>query len=90
MELESALLWFSRISLVFWIGVLVWCVVSIVRKKRKEEEWLSQYMPTLQSNLRENEIKSWVTLDEFERLKEEAPSERRVRRRARARSEADE
>jgi hypothetical protein len=89
MELESALLWFSRISLIFWIGVLIWCGVSIARKHKKEKEWLSQYMPTLQGNLRETEIKSWVTLDELERLREEAPSERRARKRAQERTGAD-
>jgi hypothetical protein len=69
MELESALLWFSRISLVFWIGVLVWCGVTIARKHQKEKEWLSRYVPTLHSDIRETEIKSWITLDELERLK---------------------
>jgi len=69
MELESALLWFSRISLVFWIGVLIWCGVTTAKKHQKEKEWLSQYVPTLQSDIRETEIKSWITLDEFERLR---------------------
>ncbi len=80
MELESALLWFSRISLFFWIGVLIWCGVSVARKSKKEKDWLSQYVPTLQSQIRETEIQSWVTLDEFDRLREEGPSERRVRK----------
>jgi hypothetical protein len=70
MELESALLWFSRISLVFWIGILTWCGVTIATKHQKEKKWLSQYVPTLQSHIRETEIKSWVTLSEFERLRE--------------------
>ena len=69
MELESTLLWFSRISFVFWIGVLIWCGVSIAKKYQKEKEWLSQYVPTLQSDIKETEIKSWITLDVFERLR---------------------
>ncbi len=87
MELESALLWFSRISLFFWIGILIWCGVSVARKTKKEKEWLSQYVPTLQSQIRETEIQSWVTLDEVERLREEAPSERRVRKKGREKAD---
>jgi len=70
MELESALLWFSRISLVFWVGVLIWCGVTIASKHHKEKKWLSQYVPTLLGDIRETEIKSWITLAEFERVRE--------------------
>ncbi len=87
MDLESALLWFSRISLFFWIGVLIWCGVSVARKTKKEKEWLSQYVPTLQSQIRENEIQSWVTLDEVERLREESPSGRRVHKKKREKAD---
>lgn len=62
MDLENFLLWFSWLSLVFWSGVLIWCIASIIIRQRKEKQWLETYVPTLQSDIREPEIQSWLTL----------------------------
>jgi hypothetical protein len=62
MDIETFLLWFSWISLVFWSGVLIWCVASIVIRQRQEKKWLETYVPTLKSDIREPEIQSWLTL----------------------------
>jgi len=87
MDLESALLWFSRISFVFWTGILIWCGASIGLKYQKEKKWFSRYVPTLQSDIRETEIKSWITLDELGRVREETLSKRSVRDRREGSSE---
>lgn len=69
MEIEEILIWTSRISLVFWSVVLIWCVISIALRVKKEREWLRHYVPTLEGDLKETDIRSWTTLNEFQRYK---------------------
>jgi hypothetical protein len=80
MELDSILLWFSYLSLVFWSGVLIWCVATIVIRQKKEKEWLKHYVPTLQSDIAEPEIHSWLTLTQVEMTKEDLAGKRRARK----------
>lgn len=70
MDIDSILLWFSWISLVFWSAVLIWCVASIVIRHRKEKQWLEHYVPTLQSDIKEPEIQSWLTLTTLQDFRE--------------------
>jgi len=69
MEIEDILLWISRISVVIWGAVLVWCVASLVIKSRRERQWLDKYVPTLQRELDETSVASWDTLQEIQRKK---------------------
>ena len=62
MDFENVLLWFSWFSLIFWSGVLVWCIAAIIIRQRQEKKWLETYVPTLHSDIREPEIQSWLTL----------------------------
>jgi len=71
MELDSILLGFSYVSLVFWSAVLIWCIATIVIKQKKEKQWLEHYVPTLQSDISEPEIQSWLTLTQVELTREE-------------------
>jgi hypothetical protein len=71
MDLENFLLWFSWISLVFWSGVLIWCIASIIIRQRKEKKWLETYVPTLQSDISEPEIQSWLTLNTLTDFREQ-------------------
>jgi hypothetical protein len=79
MEIDEILIWGSRLSLVFWIGILAWCGGSLYVKAKREREWLEQYKPTLESQINEKDVRSYVTLLELEQKKEqrEAPRKRR-------------
>ena len=76
MDLEVFLLWFSKISLVVWSGVLIWCVGTLVIRARRERRWEQQYMPTLNSDIQEYDIGSWTTLNQMETLKREEAKKR--------------
>jgi hypothetical protein len=80
MEFEEILIWASRVSLVVWTGVLIWCGTSIVLKTKKERDWLNQYVPTLEGDLTESEIHSWATMTQFEDLRDDKEQARDKRR----------
>ena len=70
MDFDRVLLWFSWLSLVFWSGVLIWCIVTIIIRQRQEKKWLETYVPTLQSDIKEPEIQSWLTLTTLQDFRE--------------------
>jgi hypothetical protein len=70
MDFDRILLWFSWISLVFWSVVLIWCIACIIIRQRQEKKWLETYVPTLESDIREPEIQSWLTLTTLQDFRE--------------------
>ncbi len=78
MDFENILLWFSWFSLIFWSGVLIWCIASIIIRQRQEKKWLETYVPTLQSDIREPEIQSWLTLTTLTDFRKEQELARRT------------
>lgn len=85
MDIDTILLWFSWISLVFWSAVLIWCVASIVIRHRKEKKWLETYVPTLESDISEPDIQSWLTLTTLQDFRESEESQKKSRGKPRKR-----
>lgn len=76
MEIEEILLWYSRLSLVFWLGVLAWAVWTLVKRRKEDEEFFKSYKPTLESGLAEYEVGSYVTLSALEETQAEFNAKR--------------
>ena len=67
MEIEDILLWVSRVSVFFFVGILVWCVGTLIAKARKEKKWEESYVPTLERDMDAKNIGSWETREAMER-----------------------
>jgi len=63
---------------VFWSGVLIWCIASIIITQRQEKKWLETYVPTLQSDIREPEIQSWLTLTTLTDFREQQDASKKA------------
>ncbi len=79
MNVDAFLIWFSNISLVVSLVILIWCGLTVAIKSRRDKEWLKTYVPTLGREISVTAIRSWLTLAEVE--KRQADCATRSRRR---------
>jgi hypothetical protein len=66
MDTDELLLTISWIMLVFWSGVLAYCVAVLAYRYQKDKKWEQEYRPTLERDIAEHEVSSFLTLDELE------------------------